>query len=407
VDIAQNRVGSDRRTVRVSRRAGFWIFAAALFGLLVASGAPSPLYVVYQQRFGFSAITLTVIFAVYAVALLIALVTVGALSDHVGRRPVLAASLVLDAVAMVIFLTADGVGDLLLARVLQGIATGAASGAIGAGLVDLVPPDRPRLAALVNSSAPTAGLAVGGLLAGLIVQYAPAPTTLLFALLAGGFALLAIVVWFVPETVPRRPGAVASLRPRLGVPGPVRRQFLAAVPVLVAAWAVGGLYLSLGPTLAAGVLHLHSHLIGGLVVFAVTGSGALASVLVRDRAPERVMISGCLVLAAGTVLSLVALALPSTGLFFAGTVVAGTGFGASFLGAFRNLAQLARPAQRAGLIASLYVVSYLAFSVPAVIAGLLVSSLGLLGTATAYGIVVIVLALAVLPASRRLRPAAA
>jgi MFS family permease len=402
MDIAEDRIVSQRRSARLSRGTSFWILVVSLFGLLAASGAPSPLYVVYQQRFGFSAITLTIVFAVYAIALLLTLVTAGGLSDHVGRRPVLAASLLLDAVAMVVFLAADGVGELLVARVLQGIATGAASGAIGAGLVDLAPPDRPRLAAVVNSAAPNVGLAVGALLAGVIVQYAPAPTTLIFALLAAAFVVLTVVVWFLSETVSRRPGALASLRPQVGVPTPIRRQFVAAVPVLVASWSVGGLYLSLGPSLTAGVLHLHSHLVGGLLIFAVTGAGALTSVLLRDREPARVMIAGCVILAVGTALSLIALGTASTPLFFAGSVVAGVGFGASFVGAFRTLAQLAQPAQRAGLIAMLYVVSYLAFSVPAVIAGLLVSPLGLLWTATVYGIVVILLALAVLPASRRL-----
>ncbi|GAA5184726.1 MFS transporter [Rugosimonospora acidiphila] len=399
--IADNRTVTGARTPRVSRRAGFWIFGAALFGLLAASGAPSPLYVVYQQRFGFSATTLTAVFAVYALALLLALVTVGGLSDYIGRRPVLAASLFLDAVSMVIFLTADGVGELLLARVLQGIATGAATGAIGAGLVDLAPPGHPHRAAVVNSTAPTAGLAVGALLAGALVQYAPAPTTLTFALLAAGLAALTIAILIMPEVAGRRPGALRSLRPRVGIPAAVRRRFFAAAPVLVATWAVGGLYLSLGPSIAAGVLHLHSHLLSGLLLFALTAAGSLTSFLLRDRPAERVMAAGCAALIVGTALSLVALALHSTPLFFAGTVIAGIGFGAGFVGAFRSLVPLAAPSERAGLIAAVYVVSYLAFSVPAVIAGLLVGPLGLLGTAVAYGTVVIALALAVLPASLR------
>lgn len=400
MDIAENRVAVEGRSLRVSRAAGFWIFGVALLGLLTAAGAPSPLYVVFQQRFGFSSITLTIVFAVYALALLLALVTVGALSDHVGRRPVLISSLLLGAVSMVVFLIADDVAELLVARVLQGIATGVATGTIGAGLVDLAPAQHRRRAAVVNSVAPTAGLAVGGLGAGALAQYAPEPTKVIFALLIALFVALAAVVWLVPETVERRPGAVASMRPRVGVPPAVRPQFRAAAPVLIASWAVGGLYLSLGPTLAGGLLNLHSHVFGGLVVAVLSGAGALTSLLLRDRDPERVMIAGCVALATGTVLSLIALGLASTPLFFAALVVGGVGFGGSFLGAFRRLTGAVQE-RRAELITAVYVVAYLAFSVPAVIAGLLVSPLGLLWTAVVYGAVVVALALAVLPLSRR------
>ncbi|MBB5138792.1 putative MFS family arabinose efflux permease [Thermocatellispora tengchongensis] len=384
---------------RVSRGAGFWLLAGALVAFMAAASAPSPLYVVYQQRWGFSAAMLTTVFAVYAVALLIALLTVGGLSDHVGRRPVLIAALLAEAGAMVAFLTADGVGALLLARVVQGLATGAATGAISAGLVDLQPGSgRVRqLGALVNSVAPTGGLAAGALGAGLLVRYTAAPTTSVFVVLTAVFVLLAAAMALLPEPVAPRPGrgrdALVSLRPRVAVPRPARGAFAAAVPSLVATWAMGGLYLSLGGSLTAGVLRVPDRLVGGLVVTALTAAGAVACLVVRDLPARRVMTGGSLVLAAGTGLTLAALAAGSTPLFFAATVVAGCGFGSAFLGAFRSLAALAGPAERAGMFASVYVVSYLAFSVPAVAAGFAVPSLGLGVTATVYGCVVVVLAL--------------
>ncbi|HEY2174525.1 MAG TPA: MFS transporter [Mycobacteriales bacterium] len=380
-------------TRRLPGAVSFWLVGATLLALMSAASAPSPLYIVYQGRWGFSTTTLTAVFAVYAIALLAALLTVGALSDHVGRRRVLVVSLLLEAVSMVVFLGADGVGWLYAARILQGLANGAATGAISAALVDLQPGHRPRLGALVNSAAPMVGLAVGALGSGLLVQYAGRPTTVVFGVLIAVFAVLAAVVAFLPETVVRRAGAVRSLRPRLAVPGPARRHFVAAVPGLVAAWATGGLYLSLGSSLTAEVLHVDNHLVGGLVVSALAGAGAVAALVARDATPRTVMVQGSLVLAAGTGVTLLALAATSTPWFFVGTVVAGLGFGATFLGALRSLAQLAAPAERAELFASIYVVSYLAFSIPAVIAGAAVASLGLLTTATAYGVVIIVLAL--------------
>lgn len=378
---------------RMPRPVGFWLKALVLLAFMAAASAPSPLYVVYQQRWAFSPSVLTTIFAAYVVALLVALLVVGGLSDHVGRRPVLFVALIVEAAAMVVFLTADGVGPLLVARVLQGLATGAAAGAISAGLVDLQPASGSPLGPLLNAVAPAAGLAVGGLGSGLLVEYAPAPTKLVFVLLTAAFVLLAAAVPFLPEPVTPRPGAWASLRPAVAVPPLARRAFLVATPSLVAAWAMGGLYLALGPSLTAGILHIGNHLVGGLVVTALFGAAAVAALLVRNVTPRRAMTAGSVTLAVGTGLTLLALTGPSTPLFFLGTALAGLGFGGSFLGAFRSLAVLAGPPERAKLFAGVYIVSYLALSVPAVLAGLAVPSQGLSDTTTVYGSAVLVLAL--------------
>lgn len=403
-----------RRTARLPRAAAFWLVGATLLAFMFAAGAPSPLYVVYQAQWGFSATTLTTVFAVYAVALLLALVTVGALSDHLGRRPVLMSALVVGFAAMVVFVFAKDVGALLAARAVQGFATGAATGTISAYLIDLQPQRNPRLGALVNSTAPTLGLAAGGLGSGVLVQYAPHPTTLVFVLIAVVFVAAFVAVALMPETVVRQRGtgrhaALASLRPRAGVPRRIRPQFLVVVPALIATWSLGGLYLSLGPSLAAGILGVHNHLVGGLVVFSLCGAGSLGSILLRDIAPRRVMITGSLVLALGVVISLLSLAAVSTPVFFVGTVLAGLGFGSTFLGAFRTLAGLAESHERAELFAAVYVVSYLAFSLPAIVAGIAVTSVGLAHTATVYGIVVMALALGaalglVLQRQRRTEP---
>ncbi|GAA3044281.1 MFS transporter [Streptomyces glomeratus] len=395
-----------RQPGRLSRPVGFWLKAVTLFALFVAASAPSPLYVVYQHRWGFSPTVLTTIFAVYALALLVALLMVGGLSDHIGRRPVLAAALIVEAASMAVFLTADGVGLLLVARILQGLATGAATGAISAGLMDLQPSPTSRLGSLLNSAAPAAGLALGALGTGLLVQYAPAPTTLVFVLLIAVFLLLTAAVYFLPEPVTPRPGAWASLRPQMAVPHHGRRTFLATTPCLIATWAISGLYLSLGPSLAVGILHIGSHLVGALVVTTLYSAGTVASLLVRNLAPKRVMAVGCVALAVGTGLTLLALVGPSTPLFFLGTALAGVGWGSSFLGSFGSLAVLAGPTERAKLFASVYVVSYLAFSVPAVVAGLAVPSHGLRTTTMWYGVIVIVLALLAVAGSTVRRRAA-
>ncbi|MGW5104757.1 MFS transporter [Streptomyces sp. NPDC004100] len=376
----------------LNRTFAFWLIATVQTLLLFASSAPSPLYPVYQADWGFSATMLTAVFAVYALALLAALLVVGGISDHVGRRTVFGASLAVEVVSMVLFITADGVGPLLAARVVQGLATGAATGAASSALLDLQP--RPRLGALVNSLVPLIGLALGALGSGFLVEYAPAPKTLVYVLLLIVFVAAALVVPLLPETSPRRPGAIASLVPHLGVPRRVRPLFLTVAPCLFAVWAVGGLYMSLGPSIAVRTLHLSGHLIGGLVIFALTGAGAVGSLLRRDRPPRRTMTLGFVAFLVGIGTTLGALAVPSPALFFVGIVIAGYGFGTGFLGAFQTIAPLAAPDERAGVVASVYVVGYLGFSVPAVVAGLCVQKFGLDATTTVYSVAVMVLAVA-------------
>ena len=308
---------------RLPRPAAFAAITAVLVLFTAAASAPSPLYVVYQQEWGFSAVTLTIVFAVYVVGLLASLLVLGALSDHVGRRPVLALAITLEALALVLFMTAGDVTLLLLARVIQGIATGAAMTTLGATLVDLNPPHAPGRAGVVNSSAPTTGLALGAIGCGALVQFAPAPTRLVYALLLGGAVLAAGVVAALPETSARRPGGLASLTPRLGVPARLRPAFYALIPIIVASWALGGLYLSLGPSVAASLFGLHSHLIGGLVVTLLCGTGAVTALALRGWPTARLLSAGAVLLTAGIAITLAGLTGHTVALGAAGTVVAG------------------------------------------------------------------------------------
>jgi MFS family permease len=385
---------------RLSRPVAFAAVAAVFVTFAAASAAPSPLYVVYQRLWGFSATTLTVIFAVYVVGLIGALLMLGALSDHIGRRPVLAGAIALEAVSLALFLSAGDVTVLLAARLLQGIATGAALTTLGAALVDLNPPHAPGRAGLINGIAPTAGLAVGALGCGALVQFAPEPTHLIWALLLAAMVLAAVVVARIPETSARRPGAVASLSPRLGVPARLRGDVLALTPIIIASWAIGGLYLSLGGSVAASELGLANHLVGGLVVTLLCGTGAITSFALRRLATPRVLTLAGIFLTAGSVISVAGVEWSSIAVAAVGTVISGIGFGASALATFGTLAVLAAPHERGELIAVALTISYTAFSVPAVIAGFAATSIGLHRTTLVYGLVVAMLAAAALAAQR-------
>ncbi|MEO6882008.1 MAG: MFS transporter [Mycobacteriaceae bacterium] len=387
----------------LTRPAAFWLVGGVLALFMAAAAAPSPLYVVYQSELGFSALTLTLVFGVYSLALLVALVTVGSVSDHVGRRPVLVGALLAGAAAMVLFLLPAATGWLLAARSLQGLATGAVLGAVSATLVDLAPPGNPRLAAMVTSTATSGGLVLGALGAGLLVEYAPGPTRTVFVVLLVAFVLLAVGVLAVGETVEKMVGAWASLRPVISFPSRIRPQVLALLPCLVATWALGGFYLSLGPSVAASVLGVSNHLVGGAVIAALNVPGVAAALWLRDADAHRAMSGGSTVFALGVGATVGGVALGSTWGFLLGTGVAGLGFGAAILGVFRVLGELADPRERAGLFAAAYVMSYLAYSAPAVVAGLAVTQVGLRTTALGFGGTVAALAVLSLLLSGRTR----
>lgn len=403
---SQRQTPLERRVL--PRGAAFWLVAAAAAAVLAASSAPSPLYPVLQARFGFSAVTLTTIFAVYVLALLASLLTIGRLSDYLGRRPVLLAALVVQAAAMAVFLVADGVGWLLAARTIQGAATGAAVGVLGAYLLDLQPKTGSRLGSLVNTAAPTSGLTLGAILSGVLVQYAPQPTRLVFGVLTVAFIAFALATPLLPETVDRTPGGFSGLKPRVAVPPDARAAFLSAVPSMIATWALGGLVLSVGGSLLGAVFHVNNHAVVGVAIGVFSGSSAAASVAARNLTSATLTRLGAAALATGTGLFLGSIATSSLPLFVLASVVTGGGFGVAFLGTLRSMTQLAQPHERAGLLSAVYVVSYLAFSVPAVVAGLLITHIGLRATALDYAAFVAVLAvMAVGIEARTLRRAAA
>jgi MFS family permease len=386
VPSADARAPDRRRAPRLPPRLSFWAAAAIAFLAFAANAAVSPLYRVYQVQFGFSATTLTLLFTVYIVVLLVTLLFLGSLSDHVGRRPVLLAGLAASSLACGVFLGAHGVGPLFAARALQGVAVGLISGAASAGLLDLRPSG--PAAPLVSSVAPTGGQALGALGASVLAQYAPAPTHFVWWLLLGAFVVGILAVAAMPEPGARRAGALSSLRPHVSVPPEARGALAVATPCLVAVWALGGFYLSLGPSLAAQQVHSHDLTWGGVLILLFTGLGAASSVALFKGEPSRVMLGGCLVLIAGAVVTSGSIDIGSPAVFFVGTAVAGLGFGPAFMGAYRTVVASADPGDRAGLIAAIYIVSYVATGVPAVIGGIATSRYGLSETALVYSLVV-------------------
>lgn len=376
----------------ISQRSSLVFLAITLLTFLAASSAPTPLYHLYQEGLHFSAGMLTLIFGVYALSLLAALLTVGSLSDHLGRKPVIFTALILNMLAMLLFINEGSVAWLIAARTLQGFATGMATAVLGAALLDT---DRQQ-GPLVNSVAPLLGMACGAMGSSLLVEFAPLPTQLIYCTLFVLMLLQAVYVWRLPETVSRIPGALASLRPTLHVPPQARRALWLSLPVDVAVWAMGGFYLSLAPSLVRAATGSTSNLIGGGLVAVLTLSGALMIFTLRNRPADKVLRLGAGLLAVGVALILTAVHSASLPLFFIATLIAGSGFGAGFLGALRSVVPLALPHERAGLMSAFYVLSYLAFCLPSLLAGNLIRSFGLIVTTDGYGAVLILLSLGAL-----------
>lgn len=379
---------SEGAPTRSDTRAGLALHAQTLVAFLAASSVPAPLYPLYQAQWQFSAFAVTLIFAVYALALLVGLLFFGTMSNRFGRRPVILLALALQLAAMSLFLLARDSTWLIAARTVQGFATGLATTALAAALLDL---DQ-KAGATINSISPMVGMGVGALGSGLLAQAAPAPLQFVYWILVAIFSAQAVRTLRSPETSPERTDARWHPRPRLDVPAEARPTFLRVAPINIAVWALGGFFLSLMPSLIGEIAPGRTQVLGGVSVAALTFAGAAAVLLFRNRPARTALLAGSPAMIAGPALILFSLTMSSTLVLMTGAVVSGLGFGAGFLGAMRSLAALATPRQRAGLLSAFYTESYLANAVPALMAGFAAQRIGLSETATIFGATILALA---------------
>ena len=388
---------------RLSPNISLFLLASILVSFVAASTAPTPLYGIYQARWHFSPVTTTVVFAVYALAVLASLLTVGKLSDHVGRRPVLLVAIAVQIISLVLFIVATGVPTLLAARVVQGLAAGAATGAVGAAMLDI---NRAR-GTLANSIAPGIGTGTGALLSALLIQLLPAPTRLVYVVLLVVLLIQGLGVVLMPETVTPMKGALQSLRPEIKLPPAVRAPLLAVAPVVFAVWALAGFFVALGPALVRALMAT-SIVVGGLVVFVFALFGVSTILLLRNAAARTVMHTAISALILGMVITVVSVTADSIAGFFVGLALGGVGFGGGFQGSIKTVMPLVEAHERASVLSLLYIVCYVGFGLPTVIAGfLVVYGGGLPRTASEYSVAVIVLALVALLGLRRASRASA
>jgi len=390
------------RVPRLSGLAAFGAVAAVIAVAFYASATPSPLYGVYQAQWHFSTPVLSLVYATYAIGVLISLLLVGSLSDQAGRRPVLAWSLLGLLVSALIFATASSVAWLFAARALQGLATGAALGAAGAALIDLHPTANTRTAALVNGVVALGGLGVGALLSSALVQYLPDPRVLPFLVVAVMIALLVGLVAAMPEPVSHE-GRVVLRPQRPGLPRQTRGPFALAALGVIGSWSIAGVYLALGPALAGHLLQTQNELAGGAAAVALMGAGALAQLAGRNLSNRTLTVAGSTLVALGMGLTATAVATGSAPFFLAASALAGVGFGLAFMGALRHLSAAIPPDRRAEVMSAFYVVGYLSLALPAVAAGIVASAVGLSETFELFGGAAVIIALLVAAGGRRIQ----
>jgi MFS family permease len=361
---------------RLSRSAGLASVAFALTIAMLGTTLPTPLYGLYREQFGFSELTITVIFATYAAGVIASLLLFGRLSDQIGRRRVLLPGLALAALSAAVFLLADGLALLIVARVLSGLSAGIFTGTATATIVDLAAPERRARATLAATIANMGGLGCGPLLAGLLAQWAGSPLRVAFWVELALLVPAAVGIWAMPEPVTetRRP----RLRPQaLRVPTGMRTTFVQAALAAFAGYAVLGLFTAVAPDFLAQELGVTSPAIVGLVVFAVFAASMAGQVALELMPESGAMSAGCVALIAGMAALALSLAISSLALLVIGGVIAGFGHGLAFRAGLTAVNARAPAAQRGEVASSFFVVAYVAISLPVIGEGVLAQATGL------------------------------
>ncbi len=368
------------------------VHAATLVAFFSASNAPTPLYPIYQAMWQLPTSTLTIVFGVYPLALLCTLLIAGKLSDFLGRKPVILASISVMMASLIIMGLARDVHWLIVARIVQGAATGLGAVALNAVLIDIDPHHGTVFAPI----APSLGGAFGAFGTACLVQYAPAPTQLAFALLFVVSAVIAALSSRTVETVSRSPGALRSLRPSIAIPTSAKSQFLAISPFNIGLWGVNAFFMSLLPSLMTQVVGPQSVWLSGVAIATTTLSGVVGTLVTRGMRPVPGLLVGGSVMVLGVLAIIFGASLGVAALFFAGCAAAGAGGSCGYLGALRCVLPSVTASERGGLMAAILVQGYLANSLPPMIAGYFARHYDLMVVSQIYGVVIILLVCATL-----------
>lgn len=346
--------------------------AAMIAALFAGSTALTPLYIIYKQVFGFSQITLTLVYAVYVIGNLAALLMLGRVSDVIGRRPMALAGMAVAVVSAVVFLFAENVAWLDVARILSGLGIGVGAGTGTAWLAELLPTDDKSQAATIATSTNFLGLGLGALGAGLLAEYAPWPLRLTFVVYLAMLATVTLLVWRTQETV-SRPGKLAdvSMRPRLSVPDAIRASFVAPAVTGFGAMALVGFYAALAPSILAQQLQVANHAVAGALFFELSIVAA-ATIVATTRLSSRAAMFAALALMIPTVALIVAAQVfASMATMIAGTALCGVAAALGYRGGLQVVNEIAPADRRAEVVSAFFICCFCGNALPVIGIGVL------------------------------------
>jgi len=379
-------------------RRAFWLVAAAFAATMSFTTVPTPMYGLYQARDGFPTLMITVIFAAYGFGVMGGLYLAGHVSDYLGRRSVLLASVVTELVSCLIFIFFKDVASLLVARFVCGAGIGALTSTATAHLAELrgigAPAEDGRRASLVASAVNTGGLALGPLVGGMLTQWLPDPLTLPFVAFLVALALVATVALVAPETV-EAPARRPAYRPqRVSVSPEVRGEFIATGLAAAGSFAVLGFFTSLTGSVLGEVMHQHSRLVTGLVVFGAMGASSVSQVALYGLRPRPKLQAGIGLIVAGLVLVACGALGASLAVFSTGGVVAGAGIGLIFASSIAAANRMADPAARGETVAGMFLAAYAGITVPVIACGVLLTWVPTVDLVVSFAALIIVVAVA-------------
>jgi predicted MFS family arabinose efflux permease len=383
------------RSTSTGRRFGPLLAAYAFAVTMAGTTLPTPLYPIYRAEFDFSQFVVTVIFATYALGVIVALLLFGNASDSIGRRRAMLPGLLLSALSAATFLFAHGLGLLLVGRVLSGLSAGIFTGTATVAVVELAGPENRSRATLLATVANMGGLGCGPLLAGLLAEYLDAPLRLPFVVHLALLVPALVAVLLIPETVEVRSRYRFAVQ-RPAVPEQVRAVFIRGAIAAFAGFSVLGLFTAIAPAFLGEILGVRNHAAVGAVVFAVFAASALGQLALERIPGPRGLALGCGGLVVGMAVLALGLALESLVVLVAGAVIAGLGQGLSFRAALTAVNVGSPSRQRAAVASTFFVVAYVAISLPVVGVGILARVISLKSTGLIFAGVVMLLAVTAL-----------
>ena len=384
-----------QRTARTP--AGAVAATAAAFTICMAGTTLStPLYDIYSRRYGFQTVTITILFAVYAIGVVATLTVFGRLSDAVGRRPVLLAAVGISAAGSLILAFAPGLSLLRVGRGGSGLAAGLMSGTGTAAVIDLFPSERRGPGATVAVAANTGGLALGTLLAGILAEVAPKPLITPYlvqaglAVLAGLWLLLA--AGRLSTAAAAAPGGRRFRLGRLRIPAEIRAPFIRAVLAAGAGFAVLGVLTSVSSVFLATILHIDNHALAGGVVALAFAFMAVGQLAARRAEPQAALLAGCGGLCVAAAILLLSLTLHSLAALVIAAIVLGIAEGSCLNAGIASTVERVPPDLRGEVSSSYFAGLYIFLALPAIGVGVLSAHTGLVEAGVIFCAVVIALA---------------